>query len=307
MFNKSSGAGVYADLLDLAKKMNKESFKLKAALLDDYFSDISRFDRFYDACREAAGGVKTLFEKAAGSFNLLNKAVEEAAGGEASACWNGMKGAWEHIRSLRPYSKLSPSKLGTKLGAYYCAEPPEFDGSGRKHFLKKECKWRDDERITGLFRELGRTLFLWQSERAYRDTVLSRLHYMGLLHFIRRNSELFRNDNNLIPLSATNEILRRIISRDDTPFIYERIGTRLNHYLLDEFQDTSVMQWANLRPLLEQSTDTGQECLIIGDAKQSIYRFRNAEPDIINNRVAAALPSTRILPLRPLRCMSGRR
>ena len=125
---------------------------------------------------------------------------------------------------------------------------------------------------------------------------MSRLHYMGVMHDIRRNIEKFRTDNNVIPLSETNEILRGIIGEDDNAFIYERIGTQLHHYLLDEFQDTSVMQWENLRPLLLESEAYGYDNLIIGDSKQSIYRFRNAEPELINSHVENEIPDTRVLP-----------
>ena len=294
MFNKSSNSGVYADLLDLTKKMNKESFKLRARQLDDYFADISRYDRFYAGCRKASGEVTDLYNAAVSTFKSLLKAIADTGGGDPAEFLSGVKGCFALIRDAKPFTQLSAQKLGTKLSIYFCAEPPEFDPA--KHFILKKFKWCDEPQITSLFRQLGHDLFVWQRTRSYWTSILSRLHYLGLLHYIRLNSEEFRNDNNLIPLSATNDILHRIINRDDTPFIYERIGTRLDHYLLDEFQDTSTMQWTNLRPLLEQSTDAGEECLIIGDAKQSIYRFRNAEPDIINNQVAAAIPSTRVLP-----------
>ncbi|MDE6296412.1 MAG: UvrD-helicase domain-containing protein, partial [Muribaculaceae bacterium] len=61
--------------------------------------------------------------------------------------------------------------------------------------------------------------------------------------------------------------------------------TRLNHFLIDEFQDTSNMQWRNLSPLLHESVGRGNENLIIGDAKQSIYRFRNADSSLITRQV----------------------
>jgi len=295
MFNKSSTAGVYARLLDIARKMSKESFKLTASRLDEYFSDISRFDHFSAACLQASHSVSALYEEAMSTFRSLRDAVREAAGGDDTACYDRMKTPWEHLRSLRPFSHVQPDRLGSKLLPYYCADPPAFDTS--KHFLKKSVgAWRNDPGITERFRCLGRALYTWQKQRDYWTTILSRINYMGVLHYIRQSSETFRLENNIIPLSATNEILQRIISNDDTPFIYERIGSRITHYLLDEFQDTSVMQWLNLRPLLAQSTDTGEECLVIGDAKQSIYRFRNAAPEIITTHVPASFPGIRILP-----------
>lgn len=289
MFNKSASSEIYSRLYSLARCMNRENFKMKVALLDDYFTDISRFTRFLTGCISASRTVHTLFAEVKDAKRRLMEAVEAMGPAE----YNGMSGAWAMIDGLKPYSPLSRSKLGAKLLRVFDSDP---DLPASPGFLKKSHPGYADPEILTLFSRLGTALYRWNRERDYRTTVLSRLHYLGMLHYIRRSTELFRSDNNIIPLSETNDILRRIINRDDTPFIYERIGTRLHHYLLDEFQDTSTMQWENLRPLLQQSTDQGDECLIIGDAKQSIYRFRNAEPDIINRRVAAAIPLTRVLP-----------
>ncbi len=112
----------------------------------------------------------------------------------------------------------------------------------------------------------------------YRDNLL----YLGLLHEIRRNVTQYLQDNGLVELSDTGVILQRIIDDNEVPFIYERLGTRLSHYLIDEFQDTSSLQWENMSPLLRESVGRGEESLVIGDAKQSIYRFRNADSEIIS-------------------------
>ena len=73
---------------------------------------------------------------------------------------------------------------------------------------------------------------------------------MGLFGQVHRFLDEYRRDNDTLLLSDTNDLLRRIISEDETPFIYERMGTAIKHYLIDEFQDTSQMQWENLKPLV---------------------------------------------------------
>ncbi|MGM9816951.1 MAG: UvrD-helicase domain-containing protein [Lepagella sp.] len=104
----------------------------------------------------------------------------------------------------------------------------------------------------------------------------------GIVSQMRRD---YLNEINAIELSETTMILNKVIGDSDTPFIYERIGTLLNHFLIDEFQDTSRMQWQNLSPLVSQSLSEAHGNLIIGDAKQSIYRFRNADPSLISEKV----------------------
>lgn len=117
------------------------------------------------------------------------------------------------------------------------------------------------------------------------------LPYLGLLGEARKMMLSYLESNNMIQLGETNSMLKRIIGDDDAPFIYERLGTTINHYLIDEFQDTSRMQWRNLRPLLQENNSRGEDNLIIGDAKQSIYRFRNADPSLITTTVPEEFPT----------------
>lgn len=92
-------------------------------------------------------------------------------------------------------------------------------------------------------------------------------------------------DANVKCLDDTTKILSEIIAGSDAPFIYEKIGTRFDHYLLDEFQDTSHVQWENFKPLLAEANSTGGHSLVVGDVKQSIYRFRNSDYTILDSEV----------------------
>ncbi len=84
-------------------------------------------------------------------------------------------------------------------------------------------------------------------------------------------------ENQLVHISDFNKIISDEIAGESAPYIYERIGTKYEHYLLDEFQDTSVLQWNNLLPLVENSLAENHYNLIVGDAKQSIYRWRGGD------------------------------
>ncbi|MDE6811732.1 MAG: UvrD-helicase domain-containing protein [Muribaculaceae bacterium] len=110
---------------------------------------------------------------------------------------------------------------------------------------------------------------------------------VGLLMDLMERARIFLLETGTMRLSDTNTMLSRIIGGDDLAFIYERYGSRLDHFLIDEFQDTSLMQWENFLPLLNNSKSYLHENLIIGDAKQSIYRFRGADPTLITERVPA--------------------
>lgn len=148
----------------------------------------------------------------------------------------------------------------------------------------KKCKSafaEFDETYTAWASTFNTDLFLWKKFRTGFPN-LAILNELG-----NRIDNLMLN-NGTLQLSSTNRLLSRIIDGDDVPFIYERYGTRLNHFLIDEFQDTSLLQWENILPLLNESNSRQNENLIIGDAKQSIYRFRGADPTLITERVPEA-------------------
>lgn len=126
----------------------------------------------------------------------------------------------------------------------------------------------------------------------YQD-VNRKLYLFALLGEISKYIFKFREENNLILLSDTNDLLHKIINDEDTPFIYERVGVWLNHFLIDEFQDTSRSQWLNMRPLLNNSVSDGNDNLIIGDEKQCIYRFRNSDPSLLRTEVETSFPASR--------------
>lgn len=106
-----------------------------------------------------------------------------------------------------------------------------------------------------------------------------------LLDYISAELEEYLKQQQLTLLADAPQILSDLISGSDAPFVYEKIGTTLNHYLLDEFQDTSDSQWENFRPLLLNSLAEGHSSLLVGDVKQSIYRWRGGDWDILRSEI----------------------
>jgi len=109
------------------------------------------------------------------------------------------------------------------------------------------------------------------------NELLSRQIYsLLLIKKIQDITQQTKQEEQIVFLSEFNKTIFNLINNEPTPFIYERIGERYHHYLLDEFQDTSNLQFQNLIPLLDNSLSNGYYNLIVGDGKQSIYRWRNA-------------------------------
>ena len=119
--------------------------------------------------------------------------------------------------------------------------------------------------------------------------VLRTLHSFGLIYELEKQLKSYRRENNQLLISDTNFLLGHIIKGQDAPFIFEKVGTRYNYYLLDEFQDTSSMQWNNLYPLVIDALSQGKGALLVGDVKQSIYRWRNGNMRLLMGEVEAQL------------------
>lgn len=115
------------------------------------------------------------------------------------------------------------------------------------------------------------------------EACLEHIYALGVLSRIDKNIAIYEQEHNTLLLSKTPEILSGIIDESDAPFIYEKIGTRIAHYMIDEFQDTSDLQWQNFAPLVNESLANANDNLIVGDVKQSIYRWRNSDWRLLHN------------------------
>ena len=104
----------------------------------------------------------------------------------------------------------------------------------------------------------------------------------GILSDVDSHLRDIIKERNVMLLSDTTDLLSKIINGSDTPFIYEKTGVNIHHYMIDEFQDTSRSQWRNFLPLLKESISKGGHNLIVGDVKQSIYRWRNSDWSMLN-------------------------
>ena len=113
---------------------------------------------------------------------------------------------------------------------------------------------------------------------------------LGVARDFYASQDALLKEKNTLCLDDSTALLKGIIDGSDAPFVYEKIGVRFRNFLLDEFQDTSDVQWDNFYPLLKESDDTGNDSLIVGDVKQSIYRFRGSDWRLLANRLPAVFP-----------------
>jgi ATP-dependent exoDNAse (exonuclease V) beta subunit len=123
--------------------------------------------------------------------------------------------------------------------------------------------------------------------------VLKNIYVYGLLFEMKEKLKDFRTNNNKMLISDTTHIIRRIIggnavdgmTENEVPFVFEKVGLTYKHILLDEFQDTSDYQWKNILPLIKNALSEDHQALVVGDVKQSIYRWRGGNMHLLLSQI----------------------
>ena len=115
--------------------------------------------------------------------------------------------------------------------------------------------------------------------------VLKHINTLGILSDLAVQIKLLTDEQNSMLISDSNMLLNKIIDNSDTPFVYEKTGISIDNFMIDEFQDTSTLQWKNFHPLMANSLAAGKFNLVVGDVKQSIYRWRNSDWKLLDEQI----------------------
>ena len=229
---------------------------------------------FYDIAGKLTASVRSfegeIKKEAVAALDLINR-----EGIPGSAFYGGNRGSiYSYFKNLadgKIREKLTPGKFAGetiwgnkwfsgKCDPHHKSAITEISGKIREHFMR--------------IQEIAGSGFKkYLCELAFRKTIFP----LALLNEVKKVSEEIKKENSILHISDFNREIARTISREAVPFIYERLGERYRHYMIDEFQDTSMLQWQNLLPLVENSLSEGYMNLVVGDGKQAIYRFRNGD------------------------------
>lgn len=119
--------------------------------------------------------------------------------------------------------------------------------------------------------------------------IADNLYQLGILNDLYQKVRIYCEEKGVMLLSDTTHILNILIAGNDTSFLFEKVGNYYKHLMIDEFQDTSSMQWGNFRPLVVNTLSEGNEALIVGDVKQSIYRWRSGDWSLLSDGIESEL------------------
>lgn len=262
IFNSKSS--LRSELVKFVNALSGEDYQTKGAQIEEFLAIPNSIENFEEALKHKRS-------------ELYGQVLDFIARTRSSAIGEYLYSALNNAFNL-----IEQGRLRDMSQANFSYFSPDFSNP-EKLILAKGKKLYPEESAR-FFAELN-ALSAPFSRLCTIETMLANMKYYGLFHEVLKVRQALKVHQNTVMLSDTNTLLNKIIGDDTTPFIYERIGRRLQHFLIDEFQDTSRLQWQNLKPLLIESLSENHENLIIGDVKQCIYRFRNSDPQLLANEL----------------------
>ncbi len=275
-------------LRELAKQLFSEGTDEYLKKLGDYSMDeyVEMHRRYEDDNRAFLRKMEALGKEA---MDLL-----ESVGMSADCCVGGKTGFFAFFQKMSRFEQTLRDRLTYKPNAKMKELFESVDYSGATLCKDKSLLGEADRiapRLRQIFNELVKMQGEPMTEYNTRTVLLRELYSMALLGELDRQLHGYAEENEVVHLSDFNRLINNIVQDEPAPFIYERLGNRYHHFLIDEFQDTSVLQWHNLVPLLDNGVGQGYESLVVGDGKQAIYRFRQGDV-----RQFVALPKVEGLP-----------
>lgn len=273
------GWNVIGQIKDFGKNIFKDFYKDHKAELDKRFKDTSFFNDFItDLRRRRAQALKNLNDQAK---QMLQK-IREANVDNQNLFNNKSRGIYPYIVKL---AKGTPSDNDAPKYVNTCIENASKWPSGSCSADEKatiielaSASLCNDLKLLEKYKTEG-----WKEYQSSNLT-LKHLSQLRLLHAISEAVDEINKDTNRFMLSNTQSLLSTLMKESDTPFVFEKMGAYLKHIMIDEFQDTSTIQWNNFRKLLDNCmAQIESHNLIVGDVKQSIYRWRQGDWKLLNN------------------------
>ena len=160
----------------------------------------------------------------------------------------------------------------------------QLESNVKSGYLYKKTLAEDKKSIIDLIKDELYVIFTSLKKKIFKfkfyNNIQSNNRPLSILKHINSELEIIKKEKNIILISEFNKIVNNQIKNQPALFVYEKIGVKYKHFFIDEFQDTSKLQWTNLVPLIENSLSSEDSSLSIsGDIKQAIYRWRGGEPE----------------------------
>ena len=265
-----------SDILKLAQEIFKEEYKAFDKELIEKMSDKTFLKNYLDELHQ----IKTSFENTLQALGKEGLRIIKNNGLTIEDFSYGKTGVPAYFVKISEKTSFEPGIRA--VNGTESIDPWIKKGSPKKQQIENALH-------NGLFEQLINAVTYYNENCKNYYTAKSIIKYfytLGILIDIAVKLRSYCEEQGIFLLSDSSKLLKLIIDENETPFIYEKTGNIYKYFMIDEFQDTSHIQWHNFKPLIENSLSEGNSNLLVGDVKQSIYRWRNSDWKILAEDVA---------------------
>lgn len=270
------------NIIELGKEIFKENYQHKA---EDTNRKLHERE-FLTNYRKKLRDIKTCFEA---------KVKLAASDGLNTMARNGLTHEDFAYKTTGTFEKLLNGKLeiSTRF-ASFADEVTNCYTKSKSQDIKSAIEVAYNNGLQKCFQKIVELLSIDIIEYNSAIMVLKHINTLGILSDLAVQIKKLTDEQNTMLISDSNMLLNKIIDNSDTPFVYEKTGIQIDNFMIDEFQDTSVLQWKNFKPLMENSLSANNLNLVVGDVKQSIYRWRNSDWKLLDEKILTDFRSEQI-------------
>ncbi len=276
------GWNLKKDILRLGNEIYNETFKSLNESLYEKLNDRS-FLREY---RGKLSKIIVLYEntlKSLGQEGLNLMALEGLSVDDFKSKGRGPAASFQKMKDLSFSLNKTSVEAACELSASVTASTKEPQKSRLEGFAENK-----------LMLKMQAAVKLVESQSQHyisAKLIISQLYTLGILVDLRKVVKELCREKGIVLISDSGHLLKNVIADSETPFVYEKTGSVYSHFMIDEFQDTSGLQWDNFRPLIGNSLSEDNMSLVVGDVKQAIYRWRSGDWRLLAGKLGDSFPA----------------
>jgi ATP-dependent helicase/nuclease subunit A len=278
---EGKGWNLKKDILRLGNEIYNETFKSlndslyeklnDRAFLKDYRGKLSKIIVLYET------RIKTLGQE---GLNIL--AMEGLSTDDFKGKGSGPAASFQKMKDFKFEPSNTVLRAATDASGWVTATVKEP--------MKSQLLAVAETKLMPKLQEAVRLIETEKRKYITAKLIVNQLYTLGILVDLRKSVKELCREKGIVLISDSGHLLKDVIADSETPFVYEKTGSVYSHFMIDEFQDTSGLQWNNFRPLISNSLSEGNLGMVVGDVKQAIYRWRSGDWRLLAGKLGDSFP-----------------
>ena len=278
---EGKGWNLKKDILRLGNEIYNETFK---SLNDSLYEKLN--DRaFLKDYRGKLSKIIVLYEnriKSIGQEGLNILAMEGLSTDDFKGKGSGPAASFQKMKDFKFEPSNTVLRAATDVSGWVTATVKEP--------MKSQLLTVAESKLMPKLQEAVRLIETEKRKYITAKLIVNQLYTLGIFVDLRKSVKELCREKGIVLISDSGHLLKDVIADSETPFVYEKTGSVYSHFMIDEFQDTSGLQWNNFRPLISNSLSEGNLGMVVGDVKQAIYRWRSGDWRLLAGKLDESFP-----------------